>query len=75
MPFIHVYAWTGRDQEVKKATAQSLVKSASAAMGAPEEAFTVIYEDVDKDAWEEQVQKAIIEPRKDKVIIDKGTLV
>jgi len=72
MPFIHVRAWPGRDDETKKKTAQAIVKAASGAMGAPESAFTVIYEEVEKDAWDKDVSQAIIEPLRDKVLIDHG---
>ena len=72
MPFIHVRAYSGRDIESKKKAAQAMVKAASEAMGAPEAAFTVVYEDVERDAWEKDVAKAIIEPLRDKMLIDHG---
>ena len=75
MPFIHVLAYKGRDLETKQKTAQAMVKAASESMGAPETAFTVVYEDIEKEAWEETVVKPIIEPLRDKMIIDHGELV
>ena len=72
MPFIHVLAYSGRDMETKKKTAQSIVKAASEAMGAPESAFTVVYEDVEREVWEEEVVRPIIEPLRDKMLIDHG---
>ena len=72
MPFIHIRAFSGRDEETKKKTAQAVVKSASETMGAPESAFTVVYEDVERDAWETDVVQAIIEPLRDKMLIDHG---
>ena len=74
MPFIHVYAKSGRDMEAKKKAAQAIVKAASEAMGAPENVFTVAYQDVDGEAWEKDVAQAIIEPLKDKVLYKKGEL-
>ena len=72
MPFIHVRAYSGRDMETKKKAAQAMVKAASEAMGAPETAFTVVYEDIEKEAWDESVGKTIIEPLRDKMLIDHG---
>ena len=72
MPFIHVYAYSGRTEEVKKKAAQAMVKAASEAMGAPESAFTVIYEDIERDNWEKDVEQPIIEPARCKMLIDHG---
>ena len=72
MPFIHVRAYSGRDAETKKKAAQAIVKAASEAMGAPETAFTVVYEDVERDAWEKDVAQNIIAPLRDKMLIDHG---
>ena len=71
MPFIHVYAYSGRDREAKKKTAQAIMKAASEAMGAPETAFTVVYEDIEREAWEKDVQP-LIEPLRDKMLIEHG---
>ena len=72
MPFIHVYAHSGRDLETKKKAAQAMIKAASEAMGAPETAFTVVYEDIEREDWEKDVVQPIIEPRRDKMLIDHG---
>jgi phenylpyruvate tautomerase PptA (4-oxalocrotonate tautomerase family) len=72
MPFIHIYAYSGRDTETKKKAAEAIVKAASEAMGAPEAAFTVVYEDIEKASWENDVKKLIIEPRRDKMLIESG---
>jgi len=74
MPFIHVRAYSGRDIESKKKAAQAIVKAASEAMGAPETAFTVVFEDVNRESWEKDVAKPIIEPLRDKMLIDHGKL-
>ncbi|MDR0469985.1 MAG: 4-oxalocrotonate tautomerase family protein [Peptococcaceae bacterium] len=74
MPFIHVRAYKGRDEETKKKAAQAMVKAASEAMGAPETAFTVVYEEFDKEAWDEAVAKPIMEPLRDKMLIVQGKL-
>ena len=74
MPFIHVYAYSGRDMETKKKAAQAIVKAASEAMGAPETAFTVVYEDVERELWEKEVAQPIIEPLRDKILIEHGKL-
>ena len=72
MPFIHVYAYSGRDLETKKKAAAEIVKAASAAMGAPEAAFTVVYEDIDREKWEKDIVRTIVEPLRDKLLIDRG---
>jgi phenylpyruvate tautomerase PptA (4-oxalocrotonate tautomerase family) len=72
MPFIHVYAYSGRDLETKKKAATAIVKTASEAMGAPEAAFTVVFQDVEREAWEKNVKQAVIDPLRDKMLIDHG---
>ena len=72
MPFIHVRAYSGRDMETKRRAARGIVKAASEAMGAPEAAFTVVYEDVDPNDWEKEVVQPIIEPLRDKMLIERG---
>ena len=75
MPFIHVYAYSGRTEEVKKKAAQAIVKAASEAMATPEDAFTVVYEDVEREVWDKEVTLPIIEPLRDKMLIDRGKAV
>jgi len=75
MPLIHVRAFSGRDLEIKKKAAEAMVKAASEAMGAPETSFSVIYEDVEREAWDEEVSKPVIEPLRDKMIIERGVTV
>ena len=72
MPFIHVYALRGRDMETKKKAAQAIVKTASEAMGAPESVFTLVYEELEREAWQADVAQAIIEPLRDKILIENG---
>ena len=75
MPFIHVYAFSGRDMETKKKAAQAIMKAASEVMGAPETTFTVVYEEIEREAWEKEVALPIIKPLRDKMLIDRGNLV
>ena len=75
MPFIHIRAYSGRSEEAKKKAAEAIMKAASEAMGAPESAFTIAYEDIDSAKWEEDVAKPIMEPLRDKTLIDHGKLV
>ncbi|MCL2566305.1 MAG: tautomerase family protein [Defluviitaleaceae bacterium] len=75
MPLIHVRAYAGRDLETKKKAADAMVKAACEAMGAPETSFTVIYEDIEKESWEEVVTKPVIEPLRDKMLIERGVAV
>jgi len=74
MPLIHVRAFVGRDIEMKKSAAEAMVKAASEAMNTPEAKFTVIYEDIDRDAWERDVTKPVVEPLRDKILYDDGKL-
>ena len=75
MPLIHVRAFSGRDMDIKKKAAEAMVKAASEVMGAPETSFTVIYEDVEREVWEEQVTKPVIEPQRDNMIVERGVMV
>lgn len=72
MPFIHIRAYSGRDLETKKNAAQAIVKTASEVLGAPESTFTVVYEDIEREAWDKDVAQAIMEPLRDKMLIDHG---
>ena len=72
MPFIHVRAYSGRDMEGKMKMAEAIVKAASEASGSPETAFTVVYEDIERESWEKDIAQAIIEPLRDKMLIDHG---
>lgn len=72
MPFIHVWAYSGRDDETKRKAALAMVKAASEAIGAPEAAFTVAFEEVGRELWDKDVEQAIIEPLSDKLLIKHG---
>ena len=72
MPFIHVRAYSGRDMETKKKAAEAIMKAAAEAMGTPESAFTVVYEDVEREVWDKEIVKPVIEPLRDKMLIDHG---
>ena len=75
MPFIHMYAYSGRDVETQQKVAEAVVKAASEVMGAPETAFTVVYEEFGRETWEENVQKPILDPLSDKIIYKGGKIV
>ena len=72
MPFIHLYAHSGRDLETKRKAAEAIVKVASETLGAPESTFTVVFEDVERESWESEVVQPIIEPLRDKILIEHG---
>ena len=74
MPFIHIRAYSGRDLDTKKKAAQAIVKTASEVLGAPESTFTVVYEDIEREAWDKDVAQPIMEPLRDKMLIDHGKL-
>ena len=75
MPFIHIRAYSGRDLDTKKKAAQAIVKTASEVLGAPESTFTVVYEDIEREAWDRDVAQPIMEPLRDKMLIDHGKLI
>jgi len=58
--------------EMKKNAASAMVKAASEAMNTPESAFTVIYEDIEKENWDADVDQRVIEPARSKMLIDHG---
>jgi len=58
--------------ETKKQAAMAIMRAANEAMGAPEAAFTVVYEDVDRENWEKDVSQLIIVSLRDKMLIDHG---
>jgi len=72
MPFIHVRACSGRDTETKKKLSEAIVKAASEAMGAPEAAFTVVYEDIERENWEKDVIQKVVKPLGDNILIERG---
>ena len=72
MPFIHVYAQSGKDLETKKKAARAIVNVISETIGAPEQVITVAYEDIPPELWETNVEQAVIEPLRSKVLIDHG---
>ena len=74
MPFIHICAYSGRTMEVKKSAVEAIVKAASEAMNAPETAFTVAFQEVEKEKWDEEVGDPIVKPLSDKVLYKQGKL-
>ena len=74
MPLIHIRAYSGRDMEMKKKAAQAMAKAASEAMNTPETSFTVIFEDIEREAWEKDVTKPVTEPLRDKILLENGQL-
>ena len=74
MPLIHVRAYSGRDLETKKKVAEAMIKAACEVTGTPETAFSVIYEDIEREAWDEEVTKTVIEPLRDKMIVERGVV-
>jgi phenylpyruvate tautomerase PptA (4-oxalocrotonate tautomerase family) len=73
MPYINIYAYSGRDMEMKKKTAEAIVKAASEAMNTPEDRFTVFFNDVEKENWEKDIEP-IFEPLKDNMLLEEGKL-
>ena len=51
MPVVHVSLIKGRSKEVKKAIAQDVTESIHKHSGAPKEAITVVFHDIDGDSW------------------------
>ena len=70
MPFIHVRAYTGRDMEMKKKTAEAIAKVASETMKTPLASFRVAFEDIDPALWDQDVETPFVEPITDKILFD-----
>ncbi|MDR1271456.1 MAG: tautomerase family protein [Clostridiales Family XIII bacterium] len=75
MPLIQIKAYTGRDRETQIKASKAVMAAAAEAMGVPETAFTVIYEDFPKEEWQEKVADVEVAPREDKIVIKSGELV
>lgn len=59
MPHIDIKLFPGRSDEMKKAAAEKIVEAASAELGAPKDAFSVSFTDIEKSVWNETVADAI----------------
>ena len=75
MPFIHYRSYSGKDLETKQKAAEAIVKAAAEVWGAPVSAFTVVFEDIDREAWDAEVKDTVIEPLRDKIIMEHGEIV
>jgi len=75
MPYIHLRAYSGKDDELKKKTAQAIIKAAHEATGSPESAFTLTWEDVNPEEWDKKIVEETIEPIRHLLIIENGKLV
>jgi phenylpyruvate tautomerase PptA (4-oxalocrotonate tautomerase family) len=75
MPFIRIVAYEGKEREKQVKAAEAVMAAAAEALGAPQSAFTVMYEDFPKDEWQAKVAEVEIEPKQDKIIIKSGELV
>ena len=73
MPFIHIRSYSGRDLEGKKKAVEAIVNAAVESMGSPITAFTVVFEDIDRESWAEEAVP-IIEALQDKMIMDHGKM-
>jgi len=58
--------------ETKMKAAQAIVAAASETLGAPESTFVVAFEDVERESWQSSVVQPIIEPLRDKLLIERG---
>ena len=72
MPFIHIHLLSGRDDETKKKAAQAILKTASETLGKPESTFVIAFEEYERENWEKDVVQPLIDPIRDKLLIDRG---
>jgi phenylpyruvate tautomerase PptA (4-oxalocrotonate tautomerase family) len=72
MPFIHLIARPGRDDETKSLALDALVAAASKAWGAPPEAFTVVFDECPAEEWDEKVTAKYVTPNRSKLVYEKG---
>lgn len=67
MPHVIVKVWTGKPEEQKVRLAAAIAKDITAILGAPDEATSVLFEDVPQQEWEEKVVKGEVLPNWDKL--------
>ena len=72
MPFIHIRAYSGRDEEMKRKAAEAIVKAAADAMDIPATAFSLVYEDINKVDWENGGSDLVVDPLRDMLLIEHG---
>ena len=51
MPIVHVEIWSGRNEELKKNLAKALTDAMVENVGCPEQAVTVIFNEIPKENW------------------------
>ena len=71
MPYIAIKAWP-KDEETKKRLVEKINEAVLEVVGCPPQAVTITLEEFSPEEWEEQVVKAEIEPRSDKLMIRSG---
>lgn len=71
MPYIAIKAYP-KDEETKKRLAEKINEAFLEVWGCPQEAISLSIEEVAPDKWEEQVVKAEIEPKKERMLILAG---
>ena len=75
MPFIRIYGYSGRDLESKQEVALAIMKTAGQVLGAGDETFTIMFDDVERENWQEEIVRDIVAQNRDKLLIESGKLV
>lgn len=71
MPYIAIKAYP-KDEETKKRVAERINQIFLEEWGCPQQAISIMIEEVAPDDWADKVLKPEIEPQKDKMMILNG---
>ncbi len=71
MPYIAIKSFP-KDEETKRKAVENVNRAIMDAFGCPQEYITISFENVDPDDWDEKVEKDLIEPEMDRVMIRNG---
>ncbi len=71
MPYIAIKGYP-RDDATKKKAIEMINKAMLEAWGCPQKAITISLEEVAPEDWDKEVQKPLIEPNADKMMIRDG---
>ena len=72
MPYIAIKSWPGRDKEQQMKIGKAVIKAFAETAEIPVEAFSLSYEDVPQDKWDQEVTQGDHVRLGDQVIIPAG---
>ncbi len=72
MPYVAIKAYPGKDRAKTIELAEEIKKLVMEKYNVPETAVIVSFEEIEKDQWEEKVNKVDIAPKMDTLLIYHG---